>query len=99
MSKDDDERMADFVAKQVEREILKKSEENLINFTELIRGPEDKIKLESLKIEKKAEIKNDIIGTNEGLKQNSVLKPSTSKSKKNRSKSPENCDTNRQVFF
>ena len=94
MSKDDDERMADFVAKQVEREILKKSEENLINFTELLRGPEDKIKLESMKIEKKQpEIKNDV------LLSSSISKPSTSKSKKNRSKSPENCDSNRQVLF
>ena len=101
MSKDDDERMADFVAKQVEREILKKSEENLINFTELLRGPEDKIKLESMKIEKKQpEIKNDILlRSNEVLKKSSISKPSTSKSKKNRSKSPENCDSNRQVLF
>ena len=94
MSKDDDKRMADFVAKQVEREILKKSEENLINFTELLRGPEEKIKLESMKIEKKQpEIKNDV------LLSSSISKPSTSKSKKNRSKSPENCDSNRQVIF
>ena len=94
MSKDDDERMADFVAKQVEREILKKSEENLVNFTELLRGPEDKIKLESMKIEKKQpEIKNDILLS----KKPSISKPSTSKSKKNRSKSPENCDSSRQV--
>ena len=87
MSKDDDERMADFVAKQVEREILKKSEENLVNFTELLRGPEDKIKLESMKIEKKQpEIKNDILlSSNEVLKKPSISKPSTSKSKKNRS--------------
>ena len=94
-------RMADFVAKQVEREILKKSEENLINFTELLRGPEDKIKLESMKIEKKQpEIKNDILlRSNEVLKKTSVSKASTSKSKKNRSKSPENCDSNRQVLF
>ena len=101
MSKDDDERMADFVAKQVEREILKKSEENLVNFTELLRGPEDKIKLESMKFEKKQpEIKNDILlRSNEVLKKPSISKPSTSKSKKNRSKSPENCDSNRQVLF
>lgn len=98
MSKDDDERMADFVAKQVEREILKKSEENLVNFTELLRGPEDKIKLESMKIEKKQpEIKNDILlSSNEVLKKPSISKPSTSKSKKNRSKSPENCDSSRK---
>ena len=56
MAKDDDERMADFVAKQVEREREKVMEEKPTSFTELQRT-EDRIKLDGIKLDKKSEVK------------------------------------------
>ena len=60
MSKTDEERMAEFVSKQVDRvrDQLKDSQsnENESKFTELDRKSDQKIKLESLKLERKEEV-------------------------------------------
>ena len=90
MSKTDDERMADFVAKQVERvkdkqkdDIGEKVDES--NYTELQRS-EDRIKLDTLKLEKKDEFEPKIIEVNNSL----ILKQKKKIKRSNNS----DCDVN-----